>query len=307
MAYFDKLLVGLNLTTQDAAPLRYTVYLNTLGLAKEIHFVHAFEMGEEREEIASVDSVFRADRGPRPVTVTMAQEQIIERGRDHFGTHPGPVSAYIVEKGPPLDVLLRVALRRNVDLVIMGRKDDRSNSNLLTEKMIRKAPCSVLIIPKETQPTIKNVLVPVDFSEHSRAALDVAVAVAKASGLRDVKVLYVYPALAEHPYKASMSFEEYVLIMKQYAEKRIETFLARQELQGLNVTSLLIAGNNRPCDAIAQTIWMQEVDLIVMGTRGRTASTALLLDSVTEQLIWKTEVPLLAVKRKGSNTRPLDF
>ena len=43
-----------------------------------------------------------------------------------------------------------------------------------------------------------------------------------------------------------------------------------------------------------------EVDLIVMATRGRSRSAAILLGSVTEEMILATGVPLLAVKHFGA-------
>jgi nucleotide-binding universal stress UspA family protein len=43
----------------------------------------------------------------------------------------------------------------------------------------------------------------------------------------------------------------------------------------------------------------QQVDLMAVGARGRTAA-ALLLGSITERLIRSTEIPLIAVKKKGT-------
>jgi nucleotide-binding universal stress UspA family protein len=43
----------------------------------------------------------------------------------------------------------------------------------------------------------------------------------------------------------------------------------------------------------------QQVDLVAVGARGRTAA-ALLLGSITERLIRSTEIPLIAVKKKGT-------
>jgi nucleotide-binding universal stress UspA family protein len=45
--------------------------------------------------------------------------------------------------------------------------------------------------------------------------------------------------------------------------------------------------------------WKHKTDLIVVGSKGKTAAAAVLLGSVTENLIRMTNTPLLAVKRKG--------
>jgi len=45
---------------------------------------------------------------------------------------------------------------------------------------------------------------------------------------------------------------------------------------------------------------------VVVGARGRTAAVALVLGSVTERLIASTEIPLIAVKKKGTGLSLLD-
>jgi nucleotide-binding universal stress UspA family protein len=57
----------------------------------------------------------------------------------------------------------------------------------------------------------------------------------------------------------------------------------------------------RPARAIREAVDAQGADLVVMGARGRTDSAAVLLGSVTERVLLDTEVPLVAVKRKGAN------
>jgi hypothetical protein len=44
----------------------------------------------------------------------------------------------------------------------------------------------------------------------------------------------------------------------------------------------------------------EDADLIVMGTRGRSRSAAILLGSVTEETIRQTRIPLLAAKHFGA-------
>ena len=44
----------------------------------------------------------------------------------------------------------------------------------------------------------------------------------------------------------------------------------------------------------------EQIDLLIMATLGRSASAAILMGSVTEKLIWITNVPLVAVKKKGA-------
>ena len=58
--------------------------------------------------------------------------------------------------------------------------------------------------------------------------------------------------------------------------------------------------------AIREAVDEQEADLLVLGSRGRTNSAAVLLGSVTEKMIRTTDVPIVAVKKKGANLSFLD-
>jgi nucleotide-binding universal stress UspA family protein len=49
-----------------------------------------------------------------------------------------------------------------------------------------------------------------------------------------------------------------------------------------------------------------DIDLVVVGTRGRSASAAVLLGSVGEQVVRAARVPVVAVKRKGATLGLLD-
>jgi hypothetical protein len=65
------------------------------------------------------------------------------------------------------------------------------------------------------------------------------------------------------------------------------------------VTPLFDEGANA-AHAIERVAEREQADLIVMGTRGRSRSAAILLGSVTEQTLIETRLPLLAVKHFGA-------
>ncbi len=67
----------------------------------------------------------------------------------------------------------------------------------------------------------------------------------------------------------------------------------------MKVTPLFEEGVN-VAHTIGRVAQRQGADLIVMATRGRSRSAAILLGSVTEEMIIETRVPLLAVKHFGA-------
>jgi nucleotide-binding universal stress UspA family protein len=75
-------------------------------------------------------------------------------------------------------------------------------------------------------------------------------------------------------------------------------------LHGVDLTPVIEESPN-----IAATIHRvareQRCDLIVMGTRGRSAAASVLLGSETEQTMVETQIPLLVVKQRGARLRLL--
>ena len=78
-----------------------------------------------------------------------------------------------------------------------------------------------------------------------------------------------------------------------------QQFTAAIDCQGVRVRPLFQEGANA-AHVIGRVAREHGVDAIVMATRGRSRSAAILLGSVTEEMILATSVPLLAVKHFGA-------
>jgi nucleotide-binding universal stress UspA family protein len=94
-------------------------------------------------------------------------------------------------------------------------------------------------------------------------------------------------------------------MMKGHAEDAYLAFVKGIDLSGLEVTTTFVP-DERPARLIKQAIQEQQPSLVVMGARGRTNAAAVLLGSVTERVIRQSEVPLLAVKKKGERLELLE-
>lgn len=77
--------------------------------------------------------------------------------------------------------------------------------------------------------------------------------------------------------------------------QRAESFLkgVTTEFEGLDTSSAVRAGN--PHEVILNYIAENDIDLVVMGTRGRSESDRYLLGSVTEKVVRLSDVPVTAV------------
>jgi len=88
--------------------------------------------------------------------------------------------------------------------------------------------------------------------------------------------------------------------MRDNAEKDYADFIQSFDLMGVNLEMDYIKDSDI-CDALIQGVKEHDIDLIIIGARGRTAAASFLLGSVTGKLIRNSFIPVLAVKKKGAN------
>lgn len=135
----------------------------------------------------------------------------------------------------------------------------------------------------------QTILVPIDFSPCSKAALECATTMARGSGGRLI-VAYV-----EEPPQA-VGGAEYLFMVPEPNEedvlKGVQAFAPGN--QGVPVEHRVLRG--LPAEAIVAFAESEAVDLIVMGTHGRRGITSLLLGSVAEAVVRRARCPVLTLK-----------
>jgi len=143
----------------------------------------------------------------------------------------------------------------------------------------------------------RTILVPTDFSDHARAALDVALGLASESKAT-VHLLHAYeiPISAVPPYGVELP-PGLILEVRDAAARSLEKVAAEVRGRGVTCEAHLIHGP--PVDGIIEAATSVGADLIVMGTRGLTGFKHVLLGSVAERTIRTAPCPVLSVKPKA--------
>ena len=136
--------------------------------------------------------------------------------------------------------------------------------------------------------TVKRILVPTDFSETSDAALEYA------SGLAQTFDAQLY--LLHVPGKTGENFEADFPInqFEKVARERLETLVSQQEARELRPEYAMRIGT--PSDEILRYADDRDIDLIVMGTHGRSGVAHMLLGSVAEKVVRGAMCPVLTVR-----------
>ncbi len=141
--------------------------------------------------------------------------------------------------------------------------------------------------------TLKKILCPVDHSECSYLALKYAISLA----LKDEAKLYLMHVIDSRLYDTEMyKFSPYKL--NEIDESKIRTDLMKSLPEGktdvLEVETIVVKGV--PFNEIINAATEISVDIIVIGTHGRTGISHVMLGSVAENIVRKAPCPVLTVR-----------
>ena len=144
---------------------------------------------------------------------------------------------------------------------------------------------------------IKRVLIPTDFSESSRHALKYAVDLNKllrpATRLYLLHVLQDFTEFSEYDLGPTILPQLYVEF-EENAAKRLEEMVSTMVPPDVRCDTYILHGV--PFHEIIQFAYRERIDLIIIGTRGRTGIKHVLFGHTAEKVVKKSPCPVLSVR-----------
>jgi nucleotide-binding universal stress UspA family protein len=137
-----------------------------------------------------------------------------------------------------------------------------------------------------------RILLPTDGSEGINRAADEAIALAAEVGA-ELHVLFV---VEEIPHAPEMMGDQLAAQLRQIGENAIEDIRERAADAGADIDIETAIDDGIPHQAILQHADEADIDLVVMGTHGRSGLDRYLLGSVTERVVRAADVPVLTVR-----------
>jgi nucleotide-binding universal stress UspA family protein len=140
----------------------------------------------------------------------------------------------------------------------------------------------------------KKILVPLDGSTLSELALANAVTVAEGCQVAELILIIVI-----EPFKSLAHWVSDDIAMKMEkeasaaAQKYIDQTVERLSNEGVDVEAVIARGN--PGEAVLEYAVKNNIDLIVMGTHGRSGFSRLMFGSVASHIIHHSPIPVLLV------------
>lgn len=142
---------------------------------------------------------------------------------------------------------------------------------------------------------MEKVIVPVDFSNHSAWALEVAAGIAKKNNA-ELLVLHMLELSTGLLTKSNSQHQTTAIFLLKIAEAKFEEFLQRDFLEGIKVTP--IVKHFKVFNEVNDVAMEHDADLVVMGSHGTSGSRDIFIGSNTEKVVRNSDVPVFVVKNQ---------
>ncbi len=210
-----------------------------------------------------------------------------------------------VIEGRPSGAILDYADERGVELVAMGTHGRTGVSRYVwgsvSERVVRKSDVPVLTVRATERSRVDDgyddVLLPTDGSEAAATAVDHGLAIAEATGARVHSIHVVDVGGA-----ASTTRPAGLLTgLESEGERVTEQIATRARASGLDAVPVVRRGS--PAEDILAYVDDNDIDIVTMGTQGRTGLDRYLLGSTTERVVRRAEIPVVAVNSREEGRR----
>jgi len=287
MKEYKRLGVYLDEWPDDKDVLAYTARIAALAESEAIHCVCYARHEDEHDGAREDHEAWIRERLPESLHGLLAVQVV----KDH-----------------PVEAMMQMARAESLDLVLAGRSLPSSQLAVgnAFNRIARKAPCTVLLVPEDAKVHLARALVPVDFSEHSKLAIEAAIDFARASEESNPQVIVQTVYRVGYGYrKMGITLEEASKQLHQVNLERLQQFVAGIDTAGVEFELECTCSEN-PAAAVHEFADVRNMDLICVGSRGVTSAALALLGGTAEQVVVGASAPVLVVKRKGETAHFLD-
>lgn len=216
----------------------------------------------------------------------------------------------------PAPAILNYAAEADVDLIALGTHGRSGPRRILlgsvAEEVVRKAGRPVLTVRKgedvasgPVPQTLDRLLVPIDFSDPAREALQAA---KEWAALYDARIdaLHVIPEKLSPAFYVGGISSIYDMHpdIEEKVEARLRSFLADTDGPSVDLRPQVVVGNAVP--DIITFAEDNETDLVMMSTHGRTGLDRFLLGSVVEKVVRHVPCPIVTMNASGRSVQPSD-
>lgn len=295
---FKRLLVCLDQSDMDKSLIKAAAEYATFGKADHIYFVTVVKSLE-------LPDVVR-DKFPDyvPLDETIKSEMKTEIKNEFDGLtcefH------FDVLEGDPTHQIIRWSQVKKIDLIILGKKQYHIGKGVVSRNIVNIVHCSALFVTANSRIEPQSILVATDFSTASHLAYQKAAKIAnivKAS----LTCMHAYEIPTAF-HATGKTYEEFAEIMEKYSRDEYDRFLGEEEVSVPDTKAEFLRDKHgNPDKKIVNYASLHHFDLVVIGSKGRTALSSVLLGSVAAKIVESDlDIPILVIKAKEDNLKLID-
>ena len=189
----------------------------------------------------------------------------------------------VLERGEPAEAILRQATERDCGLVVTGVARDGMLGPIVlgtaVDWLVRRAPMPVLVVKTRPRRPYAELVVATDFSEPSRHALECALGLFPEAG---VALFHAYRV----PFAGFLGQDAHRDEFHAMAVAECAAFLPRvQALPAAVAQMRTLIEYGSPEELVSTYVRDRSVDLVVLGTQGRSGLSGFLVGSTAERLL----------------------
>lgn len=208
--------------------------------------------------------------------------------------------------GTPHDAVVRAAVDVGANLILLGsgetKKGDTFRLGTTAERIIQKSEKPVFVIKDNVLLNVHHIMCPVDFSDASKRALKNAITMARRFK-SELTILAVCELQGSTWFTSEKEKDLENELRYKLHKEAFDAFLKEFNLTDLTYTKETPRG--KPSEEILGALSRNFIDLLIMGTTGRTGLNRVLMGSVTEKVV--REVPCSFLTLKSEDVIALQF
>lgn len=219
----------------------------------------------------------------------------------------GVAADRVIRIGAPGEHLCRLAIEGKYDLIVVATRSRSHASRLFfgstAQRVLRSAPCAVWVVKASEVREIREIALATDLSDAAQPALLTAIAVARALDARLYLIHAVDQKELSYLLMSGVSTAEIAAARQRMLDDAHAQFQARLAVtdyrtlpHGIRIEML----EGAPDEVIPKFVDENGIDILVLGTHGRTGLSRLVLGNTAERILPHVQCSVIAVK-------PADF
>lgn len=288
------IVIGSSLTTASDGIVRTGVAVARAAGASP-WLIHGYVPPVSSSELATVDARW-LEQQAEELHEVLADQARRTGLADLSGFSPAQLRLAL---GSPPREILSLARQVQADLIILGAAEGNAMHRIFlgstADRVIRKAPCPVLVLHAESAFPPTRVEIPVDLSPISASAYRQGLSFLALLGvpLAETEALFVL-----NPFEVGGSVHFTPAQIERFADEELHLFLKANSSGEIPRLTRVCTGY--PREAILGALQQRKADLVILGTHGRSGFERLTLGSVATEVMHQAHCNLLIVPPEAS-------